>query len=194
MILAASAVVSCGSFAKTASSAAASTASTANATSEYIQQSNSQSNAAAEQVKDQTIGDITNASVVNQAAYSLGQQSGVALEALNAQYKADGKVDMTNFTNILNIAIVANAAQTLKEQTEGGQYYKDFSKGLIVGSNELVSDATVGNIIAGLGALTNVDLDALQSKSDNAAAKGTVAMENLANIATSVSTIMSLFQ
>ena len=194
IIAALAAVVSCGSFAKTASSAAATTAVAANATSELIQDNNAKSNEAVEQAKDQTIGQITTASIENQAAYSLGQQTGVALGALNTQYKADGKMDMTNFTNILNVAIVANAAQTLKDQTEGGQYYKDFSKGLIVGSNELISEATVGNVIAGIGALTNVDVNALQGKGEGAAAKGAVAMENLANIASSVSVIMALFQ
>lgn len=194
MIFAAIAIVSCGSFAKTASSVASTTAATADATSELIQKNTEKSNAANDELKSQTIGDITSASVVNDAAYTSGQQSGVALGALHAQYKADGKVDMTNFTNILNIAIVANAAQTLKEQTEGGQYYKDFSKGLIVGSNELVSETTVGNVIAGISALTNVDVESLQGKSDNTAEKGVAAMENLANIATSVSAIMALFQ
>lgn len=194
VILAAFAVISCGSFAKSASSVASTTAATANATSELIQSNNQKTNATTDQVKQQTIGDITDATVQNQAAYTLGQQTGVAIGALNTQYKADGKMDMTNFANILNVAIVANAAQTLKEQTEGGQYYKDFSKGLIVGSNDLVSETTVGNVIAGMSALTGVDVKALQGKSDGAAAKGAAAMENLANIATSVSAIMTLFQ
>jgi len=191
---AAFAVVSCGSFAKTASSTAATAAATATATSELIQNNNAKSEAATDQVKEKTVGEITTATVQNQTAYSSGQQTGVALGALHTQYKADGKVDMTNFTNILNIALVANAAQTLKEQTEGGQYYKDFGKGLIVGSNELVSDATVGNVLAGISALANVDVKSLQGKSDNAAAKGVEAMENVANIAASVSAIMALFQ
>lgn len=194
VILSALAAVSCGSFAKSASSVASTTAATAQATSELIQKNNTKSETSNEEIKSQTIGEITDATVSYDAAYALGQQSGVALSALHTQYKADGKVDMANFTNILNIAIVANAAQTLKEQTEGGRYYKDFSKGLIVGSNELVSEATVGNVIAGVSALTNIDLESLQGKSDNASDKGVVAMESLADIATSVSTIMSLFQ
>ena len=61
-------------------------------------------------------------------------------------------------------------------------------------TNELVSDATLGNVVAGISALTNVDVDSLQGKGDNAAAKGVEAMENLADIATSVSAIMALFQ
>lgn len=194
ILLASIAVVSCGSFAKTASSTASTAAATATATSELIQNNNEKSDAAADQMKSTTVGEITTATVENQAAYTSGQQTGVALSALHSQYKAAGKVDMSDFSNILNVAIVANAAQTLKEQTEGGQYYKDFGKGLIVGSNELVSDATLGNVVAGISALTNVDVDSLQGKGDNAAAKGVEAMENLADIATSVSAIMALFQ
>ena len=190
---AAFAVVSCGSFAKTASSTAATAAATATATSELIQNNNAKSDATSEQVKKKTVGEITTSTVQNQAAYTSGQQTGVALGALHAQYKAAGKLDMADLTNILNIAIVANAAQTLKEQTEGGQYYMDFGKGLVVGSNDLVSDTTVGNVLAGISSLSNVDVNALQGKNDNAAAKGVEAMENLANIASSVSAIMALF-
>ena len=69
----------------------------------------------------------------------------------------------------------------------------DFGKGLVVGSNDLISDTTVGNVLAGISSLSNVDVNALQGKSDNAAAKGVEAMENLANIASSVSAIMALF-
>ena len=146
--LAAYALVSCGSFAQTASSVAATTAATAQATSELIQNDS----------------------------------------------QSAGKIDLSNMTNLLNVAIVVNAAQTIKDQTEGSQYYKDFAKGLIVGSNELVSEATVGNVIAGVTALAGVDVKALQGKGDNAAAKGVTAAENVANIASSVSILMSLFQ
>ena len=158
--LAAYALVSCGSFAQTASSVAATTAATAQATSELIQNDSQKTEAATQQVKAQTIG----------------------------------KIDLSNMTNLLNVAIVVNAAQTIKDQTEGSQYYKDFAKGLIVGSNELVSEATVGNVIAGVTALAGVDVKALQGKGDNAAAKGVTAAENVANIASSVSILMSLFQ
>lgn len=192
--LAAYALVSCGSFAQTASSVAATTAATAHATSELIQNDSQKTEAATQQVKAQTIGNITDATVVDQAAYTSGQQSGVALAALNEQYKSAGKIDLSNMTNILNVAIVVNAAQTIKDQTEGSQYYKDFAKGLIVGSNELVSEATVGNVVAGVSALAGVDVKSLQGKSDNAAAKGVTAAENVANIASSVSILMSLFQ
>ena len=192
--IAAYALVSCGSFAQTASSVAATTAATAHATSELIQSDSEKSATATQQVKAQTIGNITDATVVDQNSYSLGQQSGVALAALNTQYKAAGKIDMSNMTNLLNVAVLANAAQPLKGQTDGSQVYKDFAKGLIVGSNELVSEATVGNVIAGVSALTGVDMKSLQGKGDNAASKGVEAAENVANIATSVSAIMALFQ
>ena len=192
--LAAYALVSCGSFAQPASSVAATTAATAQATSELIQNDSQKTEAATQQVKAQTIGNITDATVVDQAAYTSGQQSGVALAALNEQYKSAGKIDLSNMTNLLNVAIVVNAAQTIKDQTEGSQYYKDFAKGLIVGSNELVSEATVGNVVAGGSALAGVDVKSLQGKSDNAAAKGVTAAENVANIASSVSILMSLFQ
>ena len=194
MILAAFAVVSCGALMQTATSVATTTATTATTASEQIQNAKPETEAAADQVKEQTIGNITDATVADQAAYASGQQSGVAIAALNEQYKAAGKVDMSNMTNLLNVAIVVNAAQTLKDQTEGSQYYKDFAKGLIVGSNELVSEATVGNVIAAVTAMTGVDVDALQNKGDAAAAKGTAALENVANIATSVAAIMTLFQ
>ena len=38
------------------------------------------------------------------AATSNGKQAGAALKSLYTQYKADGKMDMSNLTNIMNLA------------------------------------------------------------------------------------------
>ena len=42
------------------------------------------------------------------AATTNGQAAGAALKALYSQYKADGKLDMANLTNIMNLATLAN--------------------------------------------------------------------------------------
>ena len=76
ILLASIAVVSCGSFAKTASSTASTAAATATATSELIQNNNEKSDAAAGQMKSTTVGEITTATVENQAAYTSGQPGG----------------------------------------------------------------------------------------------------------------------
>ena len=60
-------------------------------------------------------------------ATSEGQAAGVALKALYTQYKADGKLDMANLTNIMNLATLANNVKDLKGQTNKSAFYKDFA-------------------------------------------------------------------
>ena len=69
-----------------------------------------------------------------------GKAAGVALRALFTQYKADGKFDMGNLNNLLNLTSLANNIQGLKGQTNKGAFYKDFASGLVMGSNNLVTE------------------------------------------------------
>ena len=52
------------------------------------------------------------------AATSNGRAAGAALKSLYAQYKADGKLDMSNFNNIMNLATLANNTKDLKGQSD----------------------------------------------------------------------------
>ena len=143
-------------------------------------------------------------------ATSEGQAAGVALKALYGQYKTDGKLDMSNLTNLMNLAALATSVQNLKGQTDKTTFYKDFVKGLITGSNNLVNENNSTSIMSGLQNLVNnVDLSGLtasaEEKADSAAAtltekltgaseKANTAVENATEIAGAVTNILNLFK
>lgn len=143
-------------------------------------------------------------------ATSDGQAAGVALKALYGQYKADGKLDMSNLTNLMNLAALATSVQNLKGQTDKTTFYKDFVKGLISGSNNLVNADNSTSIMSGLQNLVNnVDLSGLtasaEDKAQSAAAtltekltgaseKANTAVENATEIADAVTNILNLFK
>ena len=143
-------------------------------------------------------------------ATSDGQAAGVALKALYGQYKADGKLDMSNLTNLMNLAALATSVQNLKGQTDKSSFYKDFVKGLITGSNNLVNENNSTSIMSGLQNLVNnVDLSGLtasaEEKAESAAAtlteklagaseKANTAVENATEIAGAVTNILNLFK
>lgn len=128
-----------------------------------------------------------------------GKAAGAALKGLYSQYKADGKLDMANLTNIMNLATLANNVKDLKGQTNKSDFYKDFATGLVSGSGSLVTSANTSSVMSGLTSLVNnVDLSALQGKAtdvvSNVSKKGTAAIENANQIASSVTGILKLFK
>ena len=143
-------------------------------------------------------------------ATSEGQAAGVALKALYGQYKTDGKLDMSNLTNLMNLAALATSVQNLKGQTDKTTFYKDFVKGLITGSNNLVNENNSTSIMSGLQNLVNnVDLSGLtasaEEKAESAAAtltekltgaseKANTAVESATEIAGAVTNILNLFK
>jgi hypothetical protein len=143
-------------------------------------------------------------------ATSDGQAAGVALKALYGQYNADGKLDMSNLTNLMNLAALATSVQNLKGQTDKTTFYKDFVKGLISGSNNLVNADNSTSIMSGLQNLVNnVDLSGLtasaEEKAESAAAtiteklsgaseKANTAVENATEIAGAETNILNLFK
>ena len=138
----------------------------------------------------------TNATTNVTTGSTNGQAAGAALKALYTQYKADGnKLNMTNLTNIVNLTTLANNVQGLKGMSNKADFYKEFASGLVLGSNNLVSQSNSNSIMNGLQNLVNnVDLSGLQSKTENAAAKGAAALENATTIANSVSSILNIFK
>lgn len=140
------------------------------------------------------------------AATSNGKQAGAALKSLYTQYKADGKMDMSNLTNIMNLATLANNVQGLKGQDNKTAFYKDFASGLILGSGNLVTQVNSAAVVEGLtGLVENVDLSALTTTATSATEKAAsalsvasgkagTAVENATEIAESVSSILNLFK
>ena len=139
-------------------------------------------------------------------ATSNGKQAGAALKSLYTQYKADGKMDMSNLTNIMNLATLANNVQGLKGQDNKSAFYKDFASGLILGSGNLITQVNSDAVVEGLtGLVENVDLSALTTSATSATEKAAsaitvasgkagTAVENATEIAESVSSILNLFK
>ena len=144
------------------------------------------------------------------AATTNGQAAGAALKALYTQYKADGKLDMGNLTNLMNLTTLATNVQGLKGQSNKSAFYMDFAKGLVLGSNNLVTESNSTSVMSGLTNLVNnVDLSALtasaEEKASSAAStltekltgaseKANTAVENATEIAGAVTNILNLFK
>lgn len=135
-----------------------------------------------------------------------GKAAGVALRALFTQYKADGKFDMGNLNNLLNLTSLANNIQGLKGQTNKGAFYKDFASGLVMGSNNLVTEQNTTSVMDGLTNLVNnVDLSGLTQKAEetqatvaekvaSATTKANAAVTNATEIASAVTNILNIFK
>lgn len=135
-----------------------------------------------------------------------GQAAGVALKGLYTQYKADGKLDMGNLNNLINLTTLANNIKDLKGMSNKSAFYKEFAAGLVTGSNNLVTSSNSTSVMNGLSSLVNnVDLSGLTAKAESGTAavteklsavsgKATTAVENANEIATSVTNILNLFK
>lgn len=118
---------------------------------------------------------------------SCGKAAGSALKSLYTQYKKDGKLDMSNLTNLMYLTTLATNLQELKGQSNKSTFYKDFAAGLISGSNNLINSSNSSSVMS---ALTNLDLSGLSG----ATSKATKAVEDASEIASSVSSILNLFK
>lgn len=122
---------------------------------------------------------------------TIGRSTGVALDALAAQYKNDGKLDMTNLMNVANVLNVIGGAQNVYENKGSKDYLKTFSKGLVAGSLNIDTDEAAENITEQLEDWADqTNLTELQT----AMQKGQATAEEVQNVANSVTNIISLFK
>lgn len=103
-----------------------------------------------------------------------GQASGAALRNLYTQYKADGKVDMTNINNILNLAALSQCIGELKDagKVDKSEYVKEFATGLILGSNNLVNQNNSTPVVGGLTNLAGINLSSVTTAAAGLLANG----------------------
>lgn len=126
------------------------------------------------------------------AATTNGKAAGAALRALYTQYKADGKLNISNLTNIANITTLASNVKGLKGLTDKSAFYKDFAAGIITGSNNLVTEDTSGSVMSGLTSLANnIDLSNVTSLLGSGKASSS---EDASEFASSLSGILSLLK
>lgn len=142
------------------------------------------------------------ATTTSSAAYTNGTTSGTALRNLYVQYQAEGKLNLTNPSNLLNIASLTSSLSGLKGQEEGKAYYKDFAKGLIAGSVNLVTTDNSSAVMSQLGTLANTDLSGIgnilttasstASQQQSTTSTGT-ASEKVNQAATAITSILGIF-
>lgn len=120
------------------------------------------------------------AETVLSEAQTQGNSAGKALHNLYTQYKADGKFDAKNLNNILNTVSLINSCSDLKENIKNTSFLKDFGIGLVLGSNNLVTNDNSDIVTEQLGALvSNIDSE----KMNDAAQKAGAVMESAGQIA-----------
>jgi len=97
---------------------------------------------------------------------SNGLAAGKALLSLYSQYKADGKLDLSNSANITNLATLAANIQGLAQNTN----VKNFLSGLISGSKNLVNNTNSSSVLSTLKSISGLDLSSLGTQAASAAA------------------------
>ena len=138
-----------------------------------------------------------------------GQATGAAIKSLYSQYKTDGRIDVTNINNVMNMVAVANGIQGLKGLDDKSSFYKDFAAGLIFGSNNLITNNTSSAITGLLGGLANQNLsgltgmattsinNAVSSAVSGVASTASGALSSIsdktAGVANTISTLSSIF-
>ena len=119
------------------------------------------------------------------SALTQGQNAGIALKSLYAQYKADGKtLDMGNLSNILSVASLAGSVKDLKEAD--ATYKKDYAKGLVLGSLNLVTEPQSTSVLSQLTSLAGIDLTSLTKNEALQNAAGEVLKEKAASTVASL--------
>ena len=140
------------------------------------------------------------------AAQTAGSETGAAIKALYTQYKADSKLDMSNLTNIANVAKLASGINGLKTNIKDKTYDKDYTKGLILGSTNLVNDSNSSSVLSSLKSMTNLDFSSITgstastkiseaaTKVSETAEKASTAVSKAAEVTESVTSLLSLFK
>lgn len=126
-------------------------------------------------------------------SYTAGQQSGVALKALYAQYKADGKLDFSNINNLLNIVNLSAQVQKVTKAEEGTVDYTDFGKGLIAGSVNLVNELNQEKVVNVLTQqLSKVDTSKITEAADKAQTTVNTVTESINSVKEASSSVMEI--
>ena len=109
------------------------------------------------------LGDITSS-----LTGSTGSSAGLALLNLYTQFKADGKLDLSNSKNISNLVTLASNIKGLKGSTSKTDL-SPFVNGLISGSKNLVNKGNSTSVLNSLKSISNLDLSSLGNAAVSAA-------------------------
>jgi len=128
-------------------------------------------------------GSSTTSSSASSAAYNTGQVVGQSLLGIYQQYKSSGKIDLTNPTTLLQLMALSTQVETVKQNSKNPTFYGQFSQGMILGSQNKVSNSNVGGVV---NALTGLNLSGITSG-------GGVPAANTTNVVNGLTTILNLF-
>lgn len=139
-----------------------------------------------------TTAPATTSSTTATSAATQGQTAGNAIKSIYAQYKADGKFDISNMNNIANTALLIGSCQGLKSNAKDSNYWKSFTTGLVLGSDKLVKEDIADAVTQELQTLVTEKVG--EEKIDNAKTQASSAISNISAAASSISAIVSLFK
>ena len=108
---------------------------------------------------------------VSNTASSVGANTGSALSAIYSVIKAAGGIDLSNLTNIINIAQILTGAGALSNATQS--YTDEFATALINNSNNLVNAGNVASVLTGLKSLNDLNTTAFSPSATKAYSNGT---------------------
>ena len=108
---------------------------------------------------------------VSNSASSVGASTGSALSAIYNVIKAAGGIDLSNLTNIINIAQILTGAGSLSNATQS--FTDEFATALINNSNNLVNTGNVASVLAGLKSLNDLNTTAFSPSATQAYSNGT---------------------
>ena len=122
---------------------------------------------------------------------STGSTTGSALAAIFNVLKNTGTIDLGNLTNLINLGQILMGANSLTNATQA--YTAQFTQDLINGSNKLINNTNVNDVMAGLKKLASTDNSAL-NKATTAAFAGNLTPVSTSNknVKTSVDAVTAI--
>lgn len=90
---------------------------------------------------------LSNVASSDTAANTTGEACGELLSEMHKDYKAKGKVDLTNTKTLSNVVQLAGYYKTLKTNQNNSSYKKAFAAGLVSGSNNLITPENSMNVV-----------------------------------------------
>lgn len=131
-----------------------------------------------------------------------GSSVGGALASLYTRYKTDGKIDLSDMNNIVNLATVVNNIKVLKGNfASASSFTEEFANGLISGSKNLINKNNSAKVIDNLVALSGINLSSVTNAASAIGDKTTAAANTAAQkintassqVTSAVSTLNSIF-
>ncbi|MDD3079889.1 MAG: hypothetical protein PHH37_12415 [Paludibacter sp.] len=116
------------------------------------------------------------------SATTVGTNCGTALSKLYSQYKESGKINLNNSSTLLSLTELGTYYTELKNNKSNASYISSFGKGLMNGSNGLITNTNVTSTINSLASLTG-----LSTLTTNASSASTTTISQLTSLLSSFS-------